>query len=113
MARVRFMYVTCLSMNCLVYAQSPTNPYLISMNVSLSEIEIGGFISTGFDPAWIDSANAALIFISNINQISVVGFFSADNRNLAILNINNVQQATITDYSCFSTPQDLDSVIIA
>lgn len=61
-SRIRFADILCLSMNCLIYTFTPVNPYLLRMNVTINEIEIANTQSQGFDPAWMPSANAAMLF---------------------------------------------------
>lgn len=86
----RFSNITCLSQNCLVYAVSPNNAYFVLMNVTMTSIEIGNLNSSGFAPNLIDSANSATMFISHIYEVTIYDFLSVNNKNLTILNINDV-----------------------
>jgi len=97
-------------MNCLIYAYTPVNPYLLVMNITINEIEIADTVSVGFDPAWLSSANAAMLFFEHIFELTASNIKSVDNRNLTILNVNDVQFVSVSDYSCFSTLRSLYTV---
>lgn len=67
--RIRFSYITCSNENCFIYASSPSNEYDQLMNVSIANVQIAHVITSEFNLEFLESANSAMIFVTNVLAI--------------------------------------------
>lgn len=68
---LEFNSVKCKTVSCLIYIQSPRNPFEKRMNVTLYGLKVENIIPTGFDEALIEAATSAAIQISKVYSLNV------------------------------------------
>jgi hypothetical protein len=79
---------------------TPENDYDLIMNVTLSNIEILNMTTTGFNVEIVESALSAYISLSNIFHVVISDFFSYNNTNLTIVNVNDIETVSMARVTC-------------
>jgi hypothetical protein len=59
----------------------------------------------------INSATSALFYIQSVNIVNVHNFTSYRNKNMTIMNINDVKEVTVDEYTCYGDPFLYDDVV--
>ena len=56
----------------------------------------------------MDSANSAFIFVSHVDNVDIRDFYSYNNKNITVINVNDLQNLVIYRYSCYSEESNFE-----
>ncbi|KAM3129080.1 hypothetical protein pb186bvf_018792 [Paramecium bursaria] len=96
---VNFQQTTCYDINCIMILQTPTNTLNVNTNIIITNLQITQTYVDIKDDL-LQYVTSALIYIININSVSITGFLSDNNQGITIIAINYVQYLIIKQFTC-------------